>query len=271
MRDLQKANMWKRISAALFDLILLAMIAVGLTFLMTILVRYDARYTEYESTMTQYEAHLQTYEEEYGVSLDNDTWEKRDEMSAEEKLKFETAYNACVDDPETLRLLGEIDRLNMLCVSLILVSVTFGILVAYLLMELMIPLILRNGQTVGKKMFGLAVVREDAVRVSPFQMAVRTVLGKYTIEAMLPIFVLIMMLFNVWVNTMFFVGALILLALFVGQIILLIVNRTRTPIHDLFARTVVVDYQSQRIFATVEEREAYYRRLHEEMVARADY
>ncbi len=271
MEDLQKANMWKRISAALFDLILVAILAVGFTFLMTVLVGYNARYADYEDARAQYDAHIHTYEEAYGANLNINTQEELDAMSPEERAQYDIAYDACVDDPKTMQLRGAVEDEYTLLVSLILVSVTFGILVAYLLYELLLPLLLRNGQTPGKKIFGLAVIRVDGVRVTPFQVAVRTVLGKYTIETMIPVFVLVMMFFGTWDGLMFYVGLLILLALLIGQIALLIATRARTPIHDLAAGTYVVDYQSQRIFDTVEEREAYYRRLHEEIADREAY
>ena len=39
--DLQKANIWKRISAYLFDVIILGMVAVGVAFLLSSVLKYD--------------------------------------------------------------------------------------------------------------------------------------------------------------------------------------------------------------------------------------
>jgi hypothetical protein len=50
------------------------------------------------------------------------------------------------------------------------------------------------------------------------------------------------------------------------QLVLLIVTKTHTPIHDLLARTVAVDITSQLIFDTPEDLLAYKKRLHEEQV-----
>ena len=41
-QDLQKASLWKRISAYIFDVILLVTVAVGVAFLLSTLFKYDS-------------------------------------------------------------------------------------------------------------------------------------------------------------------------------------------------------------------------------------
>ena len=55
---------------------------------------------------------------------------------------------------------------------------------------------LKNGQTIGKKIFGLAVMQTDSVRVKPIAMLIRTLLGKYTIETMAPLLIIFLILFG---------------------------------------------------------------------------
>ena len=63
LQDLQKASLWKRISAYIFDTILLVTVAVGVAFLLSALLRYDAH--------TQKRAELrQAYDFEIRVSSD---------------------------------------------------------------------------------------------------------------------------------------------------------------------------------------------------------
>ncbi len=252
MGELQRANMWKRISAAFFDVVMTAIVVVGMALLLSFLLGYDGYLNDLETLQVQ-------YEQEFGVSFDISS-EEFDKLTEAEQTHFGEAYRAFATDKEVLRT-------NGLLLNLAMLIVTFSLLFAMLIWELIIPLILRNGQTLGKKLFGLAVVREDAVRVTPFQMTVRAVLGKFTVESMLPVYILIMYAFGV----MGIVGPAVLLLLVVGEIILLAVTRNRTPIHDMFARTAVVDYASQRIFASTEEKDAYYLRLHKEMVDQSDY
>ena len=62
--DLQKANMWKRISAFLFDGILLGILAVLFAWLLSMVLRYDSWNNKLNDAYTR-------YGEEYGVRLAN--------------------------------------------------------------------------------------------------------------------------------------------------------------------------------------------------------
>ena len=78
--------------------------------------------------------------------------------------------------------------------NLAIVMVVIGVLGANLILEFVVPLIIGNGQTLGKKIFSIGVMRYDGVRVSPLLMFVRTVLGKSTIETLIPLFLLFLLL-----------------------------------------------------------------------------
>ncbi len=244
MKDLQKANMWKRISAALLDFILIGIVAVGMALLLSAVLGYD-RHT------ADFNAHTASYEETYGVDFDMPD-EEFQKLTEAEKEHFQKAFEAFMND-------DEVNRTYNTLLNLALLIVTFGLLLAFIIMELVVPLILGNGQTVGKKIFGIAVIREDGIRLSPLLLFVRTVLGKYTVETMLPVFILLMLAFG----TMGAVGLIAIVGLLILQLVLLIVTPARTPLHDKLAHTVTVDLASQRIFQTPEEREEFYKRLHD--------
>ena len=247
MYDLQKASMLKRISAALLDGILLATLVVGVALLLSLALGYDT----YSDRLDGY---YDQYEDEYGVSFDLST-EEYAAMPAADRERLEEAFDAFASDEDVLYVYN-------LLFNYTLIIVTFSILIAYLVTEFAVPLILGNGQTVGKKVFGIGLMREDGVKLTPVQLFARTVLGKYTVETMLPVFIVIMILFNV----MGILGTALIGILLIVQLVLLIVTKTRTPIHDLLARTVAVDITSQLIFDTPEDLLAYKKRLHEEQV-----
>jgi uncharacterized RDD family membrane protein YckC len=122
-------------------------------------------------------------------------------------------------------------------------------LIAFLILEFIVPLLFKNGQTLGKKIFGIAVIRVDGVRIPTFQLFVRAVLGKYTIETMVPLFIIMLFL----MGTLGIMGPIIILLLIVLQIVVMVVSKTNSPIHDLLAVTAVVDINTQMIFdSTVE-------------------
>jgi len=250
--DLQKANMWKRISAYLFDIILLSIAAVGFTFLLSNLFGYDT-YTE------KLDAAYEKYEAEFNVDFDISS-EEYALLSEDEIRVYDNAIKAMNAD-------GEVTYVYTMVINLTLLMITFGILIAYLIFEFIIPLILKNGQTLGKKVFGIGVMRTDGIRLSPLFLFMRTILGKYTIETMVPVMILIMMS----VNLIGIFGIIVLLALLIAQIILTVSSKTHSPIHDRLASTVTVDMASQMIFDTAEELMEYKNKLHAQQVEVQEY
>lgn len=252
MTDLQKASLWKRLSAGLFDLILVAMLAVGVAVLLSWAFGYNTHNQNLNDAYSRYET-------EYGVRFQM-TQGEFDALTPEQKAAYDTAYAALTADDEVIYLYNMVLNLTLLII-------TFSILVTVLLLEFLVPLLLKNGQTLGKKIFGVALMRNDGVKVSAVQMFIRTVLGKFTIEIMIPVYVLMMIFFN----TIGLIAVAILGAIVVGELLSLVLSRTNALIHDSIAGTVAVDMASQRIFETPGERVEYIKRLHAEEVSRQEY
>lgn len=247
MYDLQKASMWKRISAWLLDFILLVIVITGVAFAISSFLNYD-------ETVAQYSALQKQYIDEYGVDM------SVTQPNEEQQALRDQADEAFRNDPEAVRLYG-------LTVSHRLIIVVFSVLLAYVALEFVVPLLFGNGQTVGKKIFGIAVMREDGVRLTPLALFARAILGKYTIETMLPI-MLVLLMFN---GSMGIVGTAVIAALLISQIILVAATKTNSAIHDKLAFTVAVDMASQMIFDTPEELLAYKKRMQAEKAEKAAY
>lgn len=250
--DLQKASLWKRMSAGLFDLILLAMLAVGAAALLSWLFGYNTHNQSLREAYSRYEA-------EYGVTFQI-TQEAFDAMTAEQQEAYDTAYQALISDPDVIY------RYNLV-LNMTLLITTFGILISVLLLEFLVPLLLKNGQTLGKKIFGVALMRTDGVKLSSVQLFIRTVLGKFTIEIMIPVYILLMVFFN----TIGIIAVAVLGAILVGELLSLVLSKTNSLIHDSIAGTVAVDMASQMIFDTPDAKVAYIKRLHAEQAARQEY
>ena len=250
--DLQKASMWKRISAALFDVILLGIVVVGAAYLLSLVTGYDT----YNQTVS---AAYEHYEQQFGVTFEL-TAEEYEALSEEELARYDEAYQAlCLDDQAMYAY-------NML-VNLTLTISSISILLGYLSMEFAVPLLLGNGQTLGKKIFGIALMRTDEIRITAPLLFIRTILGKYTVETMVPVLIIIMIFFNMAGLT----AALVLGAILLLQLILVIATQTNSFIHDILAKTVAVDFASQRIFNNEQELIEYKKKLHAERAARAEY
>ena len=252
MMDLQKASMWKRISAYLFDTILLATLAVALGMVLSLILGYDG----YNNTL---EAAYDQYETQFGIKFEM-TAAEFEAMTAEQKALYDQAYDALIKDEKAMF------AYNMV-LNLSLIITTMAILAAYLLLEFTVPLLLKNGQTLGKKIFGVALIREDGVQVNTVQLFTRTVLGKFTVETMIPVFVIIMLFFN----TADMLSLLLLAGLAIGQMVCVLITRTNAAIHDKLAGTVAVDLSSQRIFRTTEDLIAYKKTIHAEEAAKKSY
>lgn len=250
--DLQKANLMKRFSAYLLDIILMVILITGFAWAISSLIGY----TEYAEEL---ESLIETYEQQFGLDF-NISNEEYEEMNDARKEYFNNSYNAVIKDERYVFLT------NMIFYSLLtIVSVSFFL--SHLVLEFIVPLIFKNGQTVGKKIFSIAVMRVDGVKVTPVVMFIRAILGKYTIETMIPTIIIIMLIFGV--GSYVTIGVLLLIAIF--EIVLVCATKTNSFIHDILSSTVVVDLQSQMIFDSLEAKKEYQLRIHNEEVKRSDY
>ena len=251
--DLQKADLWKRISAGIFDFIMLGIVIVGLAWGISEIIGYDTYIDGLNGCYERYEA-------EYGIDLDLIGTEDYEKLPQSEKDKYKAADEAFKVDEEALYY-------HNMIINLMIVIIVISVLIAYLITEFTVPLILKNGQTLGKKIFGIAVMRYDCVKVSPLLMFVRTVLGKCTIETLVPVLVLMMIL----AGTGGLFALLLIIAMLVAQVVFVLVTRERTLIHDIMAQTAVVDLSSQMIFETPEALLEYKQKLQAEKAAKSEY
>ena len=244
--------MFKRISAFLFDFIMRMMLIAGFALLFSALFGYDAKVEEYEKLSDKYEA-------EYGIDLDIST-EEFELLPEEVKAKYTAADEAFAKDADAARL-------SALILNLTLLIAIFGILFAYIALEFAVPLFFKNGQTLGKKIFGIAVMRDDGVKITPAILFVRSILGKCTAEALVPLAIVMLIL----LGSAGIIGLLALLLLAGFEVFLMVKTKTNSCIHDVLSYTVAVDMASQMIFENEEAMIAYKNKIHSEEADKADY
>ena len=246
--DLQKASLWKRISAFLFDGILFSIVAVLFAFLLSGLLGYDG----YRQALNDRYAH---FAEVYDTNL-NPTAEEYEAMTEADVRRFLDAYEAMSRDEETIRAYRMTLQLTLLIIS-------FSLLLACLIMEFILPLILKNGQTLGKKIFSLGLMRADGVKVSTLSLFIRSILGKYTLEIMIPVLIALML----YMGALGTMGYILLALILLVNLAVMYFTQTNSLLHDLMAGTVVIDLPSQMIFDSPEEMIAYKEKIHAETVA----
>lgn len=250
--DLQKANVWKRISSFILDMILVTIMIAGFAFLTSKIVRYDEKNQELNNYYAQ-------YEEQYGVSFSL-TGEEFSQLSEEELAKYREAYDAFNANEEAMEAYS-------IVINLTLIITIVAIFLSFFALEFIVPLILKNGQTAGKKLFGLAVVKNNSVQINSIILFVRNVLGKCVLETMVPVFFGLLIYFA----NFGILGTIIIVVMLLVQIILFVSTRFHSTIHDFLSYTTVVDFESTMIFTSEEAMIEYKKQSHQQKVLKTNY
>ena len=181
-------------------------------------------------------------------------------MPEAEKQKYDAANKEYTENPDVIQA-------NKMMITLGILIVTISILLSVIIVDLIVPIFLKHGRTLGKKIFGLAVIRTNGVKISGQALFIRTLIGKYTLEIMAPAYILLLSV----IGMLGVMGIILDVIILVLQIFSLIRSGNRSAIHDLVSDTVVVDMASQMIFESEEELIAYKTKLHEEEVNKQVY
>lgn len=245
MPDIQKAAFSKRLFAFLADAVLISIIASALFILFSAVLKTDSYSKKYDEIVKKYES-------EFGVvfGLSAEEYEK---LSDAEKTNYKNAVDTVNGDEEA-------NKAVKTYYTLFLTEIAGGILIAVLLTEFVVPVILKDGRTPGKRLFGLGVMRNGCLAISTPVLFVRAVIGKGLFEIILPAVILFTALTGI--TGVFGIGLLIIFAVF--EVFSLIKSGGSAFLHDVLTDTVVIDWASQRIFRSAAERDEYMRRIKEE-------
>lgn len=116
-------------------------------------------------------------------------------------------------------------------------AIAGSILSAGIVCYIILPLFLKNGQTLGKKIFKLGLASYDGYKYHPYQLLLRFV----------PFFIVVAsFLLPIWGN-IFLIFAFVIVVLLIS-FALMMASPKRAALHDFAARTIVVDLASSIIF-----------------------
>lgn len=245
MIDLQKAPFGKRIFAFLADLIIASILVAGIYFAMSAILDIDGYTKKYDDIRV-------SYEEKYGVTYDV-TQEQFSKMTDAEKDHYRKAVDAMNGDEEANKAITTAYTLSF-------VTFASGIVVSMLLLEFVVPLIFGDGRTLGKRLFGLGVMRTNFTRITPVQLFARGVIGKGVLELVLPV----LLILTAMSGTTGIFGLVLLGVMIIAEIVVLIRTDSNSMLHDILADTAVVEWASQRIFENDKARDAFIREQQEE-------
>lgn len=251
--ELQRADFWKRISAFLFDIMMILIVVVSAALILSAIFKYD----KYVDVVERVE---NEYAQKYGINPDI-TQEEFAALSEEEKAVYYACDEARQEDPRLIASYGMLSSLKFAIPSV-------SILIAYLILEFAVPIFFKNGQTLGKKAFGIGIMHTNGVRMRGQAHFIRSVIGKCLIEMLVP-FYFVMMVLNGRLGPI--LGLVMIGLMLVLQIFAVASTKTRSSIHDLISDTVVVDLASQMVFDTYDDLMAYKTRIHEEEANKKEY
>ena len=225
--DIQLAPVSKRMFAFLLDLILASILVTGFYLVLSSALDIDS-YGE------KYNERKAAYETVYGVDFENDDYQSMDETA---KANYKAAVDAMNADEEANKAIKTSYAL------------TFGILgggivLAMLLLEFVVPLLLKDGRTLGKRLFGLGVMRRSSLRISAPVLFVRGVIGKGLFELVLPV----MLIVTAGAGVTGIFGLILLGIMVIAEIVVVAKSGTNAFLHDLLSDSVVIDWDSQQIF-----------------------
>jgi uncharacterized RDD family membrane protein YckC len=225
---IQSASLSKRFSAFLTDIFVFAIL-----FLLT--ARLFSALFGYDSGRHSLEAAYQSYADKYGISLDI-TEEEFEKLSSSQKELYYLADEEIAKDSDLNALYK---RITILGIS----TLTASILLSCIISELIIPLFLKNGQTLGKKAFGIALTDKSSRKIKNSALFIRAMLGKFLLGYFLFALCIYMTLFGIF--TPF--PSLILILVFFFNAILCLLTKNKISLADILSGTVVCDLECQII------------------------
>ena len=236
--SIQKASFWKRISAYMIDTVLMIFLALALSLLTHTIFKVDENIEKVNAFKTQ-------YAQDYGVDLelaqqDSSTIAKEDKAAYDENYQKFQAMNEAISKDKKAQ------AANADFVSSLLASFAISLFGSGLIVNVGVPILFNYGRTIGKRVFGLAVIRSNGVKMSSPIVFIRSIVGLYAMETMFPLIILMMIYFGM----LGIIGTLILIGFAILQIGCLIATQNHQSIHDLLTDSVVVDMGSQIIYET---------------------
>ena len=223
------ASLIKRAASFLLDIILLAIVFVGFLLLFAYLFDYDS------TNKALNKMYL-----DYGVMIPKD---------ATEKLEFcDITQQSCIDAATALENDPMFKQLFVLRQRFLIVGPIGSFLLSLLIFNFILPLIFKNGQSIGKKLFAIGYVSKSEIRIKPIQLFIKFLFGDFIIDSVMTI---IGLYYILWGNG--YAGLILIFVVVIGNIACFALTKERTFLPDALANMFPIDMQEQMLFDTIEE------------------
>ena len=227
--SLNRATGGRRLAAWLLDLILIATLSVGFMLLTSLAVSYDKQ----QNKLFDY---YRTHEVLVMDDKNNEVFCKSEDATCQKN------WQEFAKDKDAIAQYNKVNELTV-------VILTVGVFSSLLVTHFIVPLILKDGRTVGKRIMGISLISTDEIRVNTNQMFIRFLMGEFLVTYMIPI----ILIFTAMISGGGLFYTLTALAIMVANILCLIFTKNRQNLSDLIGKTIAVDTASQIICDTKEE------------------
>lgn len=225
-----QAKLIHRIAAFILDAILFVVLFTGVLYFASLISKYNHHYQNLHDEYIKIGYEIVVDDEgntRYIDETDINFNEVKEKYNASEIIKQEETF------------------INSFALNAPMIS----ILLSLLILEIIIPSIFRNGQTIGMKCFHIGLLANTNLAIKPVQVFIRGLFGKIVILSLITYMGLFYAFFNPAGGLL---GLLIVLVVVIGNTSLLIFTKKHVGIQDIIAQTYPVD-SSQTIFYRTEE------------------
>ena len=231
--SLNLAPMGKRLAAWLLDFILTITLAVGFMLLASVLVNYDK---QVEKLNEYYDIHNVYRTDEKG----NKTF-----CEANPNDEYDSCNVAWAKFAEDEEAVAQYNRVNEYSIGIL----SSGLVLSIMSMYFVVPLCLKHGRTIGKKVMGISLISNEEIKVNHRQMFIRALMGNFLVLSMIPV----LLFFTAMISGGGFFYSFIALGIEFANIVAVLVSKKKQNFADMIAKTIAVDSASQIIFDTKEE------------------
>ena len=231
--SLNLAPMGKRLAAWLLDFILTITLAVGFMLFTSVILNYDK---EVEKLNEYYDIHNVYRTDENG---------NKNFCEANPNDEYDSCNVAWAKFAEDEAAVAQYNKVNEYTIAIL----SSGLVLSIMSMYFVVPLCLKHGRTVGKKVMGISLISYEEIKVSHKQMFIRALMGNFLVLSMIPV----LLFFTAMISGGGFLYSFIAFAIEFANIVATISSKKKQNFPDMIAKTIAVDTATQIICDTKEQ------------------
>lgn len=226
-----KAKMFKRLLAALLDIILFFVAVSGFALVTSYAIGYQTNIDKLEEKYI-----------EHGVYVPNEAGDYEYCVITEGDSACNTAWTNFNKDEVAIKYYDDaaIQTIYILAIAVFATELIF---------DFVIPTFMKNGRTIGMFCLGIALIDVKGIRITNRQLFIRFLFGKFLLVSMFPIIFFFMHFFNAWPT----VGLLLSAGIILTNLIMKFLTENKVGIADAIGKTYMIDNASQVYVNTIEE------------------